>query len=313
VVVVEPPELTYLTATNPSPQKLPSTVHDPASVDLSVIVPAFNETARMPSMLVPALAHLLAAARTSEIVIVDDGSRDGTAAAALEMARAHAKDAGRRAVEIRVVSLARNQGKGGAVKHGMLHARGRRLLMVDADGASRFEDVEALWAQMDKMLPDDKTGDGEAVVVGSRAHLVKTEAVVKVGGSQTARYWSLTSSQRSPLRNVLMYGLHAVLRVVGVGHIQDTQCGFKLFSRGAAAQIFPRQHLRTWIFDVELLLLAKQLGIPAAEVPINWHEVPGSKLNVVWDSLQMLRDLLVMRGNQLTGRWAVRRDRKKDE
>jgi dolichyl-phosphate beta-glucosyltransferase len=163
-------------------------VHDPASVDLSVIVPAFNETARMPSMLVPALAHLLAAARTSEIVIVDDGSRDGTAAAALEMARAHAKDADRRAVEIRVVSLARNQGKGGAVKHGMLHARGRRLLMVDADGASRFEDVEALWAQMDKMLPDDKTGDGEAVVVGSRAHLVKTEAVVKVGGSKLARY-----------------------------------------------------------------------------------------------------------------------------
>jgi dolichyl-phosphate beta-glucosyltransferase len=71
--------------------------------------------------------------------------------------------------------------------------------------------------------------------------------------------------------------------------------------------------LRTWIFDVELLLLAKQLGIPAAEVPINWHEVAGSKLNVVWDSLQMLRDLLVMRGNQLTGRWVVRREKAKSE
>jgi dolichyl-phosphate beta-glucosyltransferase len=110
-----------------------------------------------------------------------------------------------------------------------------------------------------------------------------------------------------------MYGLHTILRVLGVGHIEDTQCGFKLFSRGAARAIFPRQHLRTWIFDVELLILAQQLGIPAVEVPINWHEVAGSKLNVVWDSLQMLRDLLVMRGNQLTGRWVVRRERKKTE
>jgi dolichyl-phosphate beta-glucosyltransferase len=103
-----------------------------------------------------------------------------------------------------------------------------------------------------------------------------------------------------------MYGLHTVLRLVGVGHIADTQCGFKLFSRRAARQIFPRQHLSTWIFDVEVLLLAKQLHIPAREVAINWHEVEGSKLNVVWDSLQMLRDLLVMRGNMITRRWGVR-------
>jgi len=102
-----------------------------------------------------------------------------------------------------------------------------------------------------------------------------------------------------------MYGLHTILRIVGVGHIRDTQCGFKLFSRSAAQQIFPAQHLATWIFDVELLLLAKQLGIPVAEVPIEWHEVPGSKLNVVKDSLQMLKDLLVLRANQLTGRWKI--------
>lgn len=114
-----------------------------------------------------------------------------------------------------------------------------------------------------------------------------------------------TPRQRSLLRNVLMYGLHTILRIVGVGHIRDTQCGFKLFTRRAAQQIFPLQHLATWIFDVELLLLAKQLGIPVAEVPVEWHEVAGSKLNVVKDSLQMLRDLLVLRGNQLVGRWKV--------
>jgi dolichyl-phosphate beta-glucosyltransferase len=102
-----------------------------------------------------------------------------------------------------------------------------------------------------------------------------------------------------------MYGLHTILRIVGVGHIRDTQCGFKLFTRPAAQRIFPQQHLTTWIFDVEILLLAKQMGIPVVEVPIEWHEIAGSKLNVVVDSLQMLRDLLVMRLNQLLGRWAV--------
>lgn len=111
-----------------------------------------------------------------------------------------------------------------------------------------------------------------------------------------------------------MYGLHTILRIVGVGHIRDTQCGFKLFSRAAAQQIFPAQHLPTWIFDVELLLLAKQLRIPVAEVPIQWHEVAGSKLNVVTASLQMLRDLLIVRANHLLGRWkAVPSPRRKSE
>ena len=110
-----------------------------------------------------------------------------------------------------------------------------------------------------------------------------------------------------------MYGLHTVLRIVGVGHIRDTQCGFKLFSRSAAQQIFPAQHLPTWIFDVELLLLAKQLRIPVAEVPIEWHEVAGSKLNVVTASLQMLRDLLIVRANHLLGRWTATPEKLKSE
>ncbi|KAH7903468.1 hypothetical protein BJ138DRAFT_1168096 [Hygrophoropsis aurantiaca] len=163
----------------------------------------------------------------------------------------------------------------------MLHARGRRLLMVDADGASRFEDIDLLDAAIDAHPTQD------AIAVGSRAHLVTTDAVVK----------------RSRLRNVLMYGLHTILRIVGVGHIRDTQCGFKLFPRAAAQRIFPAQHLATWIFDVELLLLAKARGIPVLEVDVAWEEVGGSKLSVVRDSLGMLRDLLVLRANQVCGRW----------
>ncbi|KAJ7300878.1 glycosyltransferase family 2 protein [Mycena albidolilacea] len=280
-IVTRTSETNYLCHASPKKPRPLATLAGPSTVDLTVVVPAYNETERLPIMLASTITHLTSPAlktkRTFEIVIVDDGSSDDTAAAALKLTAKYPK------CDIRVVTLEKNLGKGGAVRHGMLFGGGERLLMVDADDASRFADLEDLWTAMDKIAPDH----GAGVVVGSRAHLVKTEAVVK----------------RSLLRNILMYGLHTILRIVGVGHIRDTQCGFKLFSRAAAQQIFPAQHLPTWIFDVELLLLAKQLRIPVAEVPIQWHEVPGSKLNVVSASLQMLRDLLIVRANHLLGRW----------
>jgi len=292
---------------------LPS-IHDAASLDLSIIIPAYNETQRLPSMLSSTLEHLASfTKRTFEILIIDDGSSDGTATAALKLAAENYPK-----VDIRVVQLERNRGKGGAIRHGMLHARGRRLLMVDADGASRFADVELLLSALDTLAPAES--DAAGIAIGSRAHLVKTEAVVKVRPflflffPLPFLYVSLRAvRQRSFLRNFLMYGLHTVLRVAGVGHVRDTQCGFKLFSREAARALFPRQHLATWIFDVELLLLAKTLGIPVVEVPVTWHEVGGSKLSVVRDSLQMLRDLLILRANQLLGRWCTREERLKAE
>jgi len=282
-VITRPSERTYRSHVSPANALPLPSLADTGSVDLTVVIPAYNETKRLPSMLATTLAHLetpsIKNARTYEVLIVDDGSSDGTAAMAINLAHNYPDS------EIRVAKLEKNLGKGGAVRHAMLHSRGERLLMVDADGASRFEDLELLWKALDGLVSDNEP----ALAVGSRAHLVKTDAVVR----------------RSFLRNILMYGLHTILRIVGVGHIRDTQCGFKLFTRRAAQQIFPAQHLTTWIFDVELLLLAKQLGIPVEEVPVEWHEVAGSKLNVVLDSLQMLRDLLVLRGNQLFGRWKV--------
>lgn len=102
-----------------------------------------------------------------------------------------------------------------------------------------------------------------------------------------------------------MRALHIVLRLIGVGHVRDTQCGFKLFTRAAAQLIFPFQHLTGWIFDVEILMLAKKQDIPVVEVPITWHEVPESKVKVVRDSILMLKDLIVLRANHLSGRWLV--------
>jgi dolichyl-phosphate beta-glucosyltransferase len=312
--------LLYLSKDNlKEPLPLPK-LEDPATVELSIIVPAFNETERLPAMLDATVSYLEGAGwqkaptthkskaspklppdgfangsaksrrsqpssssrRTFEIIIVDDGSTDSTSSFALSLARTKYPN-----TDIKVVTLEKNIGKGGAVRHGMLHAGGERLLMADADGASRIEDLAALWSNMDEIIAKPSTKNERAAVVGSRAHQVKTEAVVK----------------RSLLRNILMYGLHTILRIVGVGHIRDTQCGFKLFSRSAAQQIFPSQHLPTWIFDVELLLIAKALGIEVGEVPVEWHEVAGSKLNVVTASIQMLRDLVVVRANMVVGRW----------
>jgi len=286
---IRPSEQRYRCAASPDvPKDLPRLEDTEATVDFSVVIPAFNEVPRLPTMLKQTVEHLSSSffqGRSVEIIIVDDGSSDNTSDMALKLAEEYKK------IDIRIVTLETNLGKGGAVRHGMLHTRGRRLLMVDADGASQFEDVDKLWVEMDRLI--ERT-DG-AIVIGSRAHLVKTEAVVK----------------RSMLRNMAMYALHVVLRLVGVGHIRDTQCGFKLFTRRAAQSIFPCQHLTGWIFDVEILLLAKQQDIPVSEVPINWKEVPESKLNVAKDSLLMFRDLMVLRSNQLSGRWKAPR-RKND-
>lgn len=222
--------------------------------------------------------------RSFEIIIVDDGSRDETSKLALKLSISHARTGTKD--EIRVVRLLTNRGKGGAVKHGFMHARGERILFVDADDATRFEDLEALWSKMDEQERKHE-GDSPVIAIGSRAHLVNSEAVVK----------------RSKLRNFLMKGFHTILRVLGVGHIGDTQCGFKLFNRAAARLVFPPLHLPTWIFDVELLMIAQALDIPVLEIPVHWKEIPGSKLNVAKASFGMLRDLLIMRANYMLGRW----------
>jgi dolichyl-phosphate beta-glucosyltransferase len=117
-----------------------------------------------------------------------------------------------------------------------------------------------------------------------------------------------------------MYSFHFLLRMVGVSEIRDTQCGFKvgspsfhlsfthrsqLFSRTSLVNIAPTLHLQTWLFDVEVLLLASLIRPPitVVEVPIQWHEVGGSKLNVLWDSIGMARDVVVLRANYMLGRW----------
>ena len=169
-----PSEETFRCAAFPKkPLSLPDLQNSDAAVDLSIVIPAFNEVPRLPDMLATTIKHLEKPEyrrRTCEIIIVDDGSTDKTTEKALQLAKLY------NSWDIRVVTLEVNLGKGGAVRHGMLHSRGLRLLMADADGASRFEDLEILWKELDRISPAGEP----ALVIGSRAHLIKTDAVVKV-------------------------------------------------------------------------------------------------------------------------------------
>ena len=222
---------------------------------------------------------------TWEILVMDDGSKDETSNVALLFAKEHHLSES----QLRVERLEENRGKGGAVTQGVLRALGHRILFADADGATKFSDFDLLNQDLDRLMNEREEQD--AIVIGSRAHMVKTDAVVK----------------RSPLRNFLMRSFHLLVHTLGVGHIRDTQCGFKLFSRRAAQKIFPSVHVDGWIFDVEVLLLADMLNIPVMEIDVTWHEVDGSKMSLMRDAINMALDLLVIRVNYMLGIWRIKR------
>lgn len=271
-------------------------------VSLSAIVPSYNEEDRVQLMLDDAWSYLAPRAAadpsfTFEILFVDDGSRDRTAEVIQSFVSTHEGGADR----IRLLKLRENQGKGGAVQQGMLHARGELLLMVDADGATRFSDVAKLESALQALVAQPGS-NGHGLAVGSRKHL-QSDAVA-------TRKW---------YRNVLMYGFHfLVSSLTGIAHIKDTQCGFKLFTRATAQYLFTNQHLRRWCFDVELLFLSVQSAfgsrteggrrsdaqrIGVVEVAVNWTEIPGSKINLLESSILMGRDLVLIRGAYMLGVW----------
>ncbi|CAH8503186.1 unnamed protein product [Schistosoma rodhaini] len=254
--------------------------------ELSVIIPAYNEVERLPTMLTEALNYLHKREDsdkkfTFEIIIVNDGSKDHT----LEIAHKYCKREG--SDTLRVISLDRNRGKGAAVRMGMLSARGRILLFVDADGATQFSDIEKLEEALASSVANRWNG-GMAVICGSRAHL-EEQALAK----------------RHPLRNLLMYGFKLFVWLVCVRGVRDTQCGFKLFSRPAARLLFHNLHVDRWAFDVDLLYLARHFDMNIVEIPVHWQEIPGSKLVPIFSWIQMAKDLLMIRLRYSLGAWKI--------
>jgi glycosyltransferase involved in cell wall biosynthesis len=237
---------------------------------LSIVIPAYNEEKRLPASLDKILEYLRARRwEFIEILVVDDGSTDGTAAL-VESYRA-------KAPAIRLVSNPGNRGKGFAVRNGMLAARGDWRLFTDSDLSAPIEELDKLIEAAERHKAD--------VAFGSRA---VDRSLVSVH-----QPWSREVSGR--IFNLIMRTL------TGLPH-RDTQCGFKLYRGEAAREVFTRQKLDGFGFDVEDLFIAKRLGLPALEVPVRWADVEGTRVSLK-TGLRAFSDLLVIRWNQLRGRY----------
>ncbi|XP_053695742.1 dolichyl-phosphate beta-glucosyltransferase [Sabethes cyaneus] len=265
-----------------------ASLEDEPTIQLSVIIPAFDEEKRLPIMLDECLEYLEAKQKSDknfsyELIIVSDGSRDNTVEVAQKYSVKYGTD------KVRVLALVVNRGKGGAVRLGMLSARGKYLLFADADGATKFTDYEKLEQSMKQLCGGSPNND--AIAIGSRAHLEK-EATAK----------------RTLFRTILMHGFHFLVWAFAVKKIRDTQCGFKLLTRSTARKIFTVMHVERWAFDVELLFIAQAYGIPVDEIAVNWTEIEGSKLTPFWSSLQMGRDLIFIWFRYAIGAWQLKKE-----
>ncbi|CAL5226048.1 g8860 [Coccomyxa viridis] len=258
-------------------EKVPiPSIFSEATKSLTIVIPAYNEERRLPSTLEETFRYLQrrrdaeGGAFSYEVIVVDDGSTDSTVHQAFEHVQRHGFDA------LRVLQLARNHGKGYAVKAGMLVGRGDLLLFMDADGATRVSDLEKLEAALAAISSGNTAGQGS---VGQKKN--STRIGLGIAAGSRAHLEGRALSQRSWSRNLLMHGFHLLVLLVAGGAIKDTQCGFKLFTRQAAQLLYSNQRLQRWCFDVELLFLAQHLEVPVVEECVNWTEIPGSKVSLV--------------------------------
>ncbi|XP_043253107.1 dolichyl-phosphate beta-glucosyltransferase [Colletes gigas] len=268
-------------------------LYDNWSVHLSIIVPAYNEEQRLPLMLDECLEYMeerLKNGCTYEIIVVSDGSTDQTVQIAQNYAQKHEN--------IRVLDLVKNRGKGGAVRLGILSARGSAILFADADGATKFRDLERLDDSLKFILgfdyknKPDEVSSSHAIICGSRAHLEKEE-----------------TAKRTFFRLLLMHGFHFLVWLWGVRGIRDTQCGFKLLTRNSARLVFQALHVERWAFDVEMLYIAKILNIPIVEIAVNWTEIEGSKIVPFWSWVQMGGDLFFIWYKYRIGAWKIKKSK----
>ena len=239
-------------------------------LELSIVIPAFNEEERLAESLKRIRAYAKGRSLQFEVLVVDDGSTDGTAAL-VERTRCEFS-------ELRLISNSRNRGKGFSVRQGMLEARGEIALFTDADLSAPIEEADKLLAAL-----RDGAYDG---AIGSRA---------------VDR--SLIDVHQSRFREVAGIIFNHIVRW-GVGlPFHDTQCGFKAFRREKSRVIFELQRTEGFGFDPEILFLAQKSGLRIAEIPVRWAHNPATKVHVFSDSIRMFLDLLAVRWNALLGRY----------
>jgi len=238
-----------------------------AQLDLSVVVPAYNEETRLPAYLDKILSYLEFLEISFEIIVVDDGSTDSTA----KIVGGYST----RAKNVRLIRLPNNRGKGFAVKTGMLQAIGAQRLFADADGATPITELDRLRRAIQ---------DGADVAIGSRA-LRDDTCVIKA----------------HLYRKVIGRVFSFLVNSLTVRGIKDTQCGFKLFTAESAGAAFSRQTIDDFGFDVEVLFICRSGGYRITEVTVNWSDQKGSKVRLIRDSVRMFMDLLKVRSNDLRG------------
>ena len=236
--------------------------------DISIIIPAYNEESRLAKTLDDILQYLAERKERFEVIVVDDGSADKTASVALQYEE---KTKG----VVRMLTYPANRGKGYAVKFGMTNGQGNLLLYNDADGATPIREIERL---------ENAIAQGADIAIGSRAAFSRDTSVKTV--------W---------YRKFMGRSFNSIVNFLLLPGVMDTQCGFKMFKRHAAAEVFGKQKAERFSFDVELLFLARKAGFTVAEVPVNWTNIPGSKVNLVSDSFAMFCDLLRFRLRDLFG------------
>lgn len=245
------------------------------NVFVSVVIPAYNEESRIGPSLIRVRDYLGGKGFASEIIVVDDGSTDGTAAAA--KGALPAPPAGR------VLTRPQNRGKGYSVREGVLASRGRWILFTDADLSTPIEELDKFLGLLDS---------GPDVLIGSRA-LPESDVQVR----------------QHPVREVMGKAFNILVRLLALRGIRDTQCGFKLFSREAARAVFPKARIDGFGFDVEILRLCRKLGFRILQVPVVWRNSAPSKVRLVSSSLGMIADLVKIR---LAGTRDEKRGPKKD-
>lgn len=242
-------------------------------LDLSIIIPAFNEERRLPKAIEQIGSYLSARPLQAEILVVDDGSSDATP----KLIESYlGKYPG-----LRLITNDRNRGKGFSVRHGMLEARGEIALFTDADLSTPIEEADKLLAALRE--------NGFDAAIGSRA---LDRSLIEV-------HQSAFRERAGTFFNRL------VRRIAGIG-FSDTQCGFKAFRRERTRIIFQQQRIERFGFDPEILFLAKRHGLRVAEIPVQWSHDSGTKVNVIKDGIRMFLELLVIRWNSLRGFYPVK-------
>jgi dolichyl-phosphate beta-glucosyltransferase len=234
---------------------------------ISIVIPAYNESARIGKALGEVLRCVRERAWNAEVLVINDGSSDRTAAIVQEFAQLHR--------EVRLLNNAKNRGKGFSVRHGVLHAVGEIVMFTDADLSAPMEEAELLF---------DALRQGADIAIGSR--------------------WLQRQRQihKQPLyRQFFGRCFNAVTRLVMGLPFADTQCGFKAFRRPVAQTIFQLQRIERWGFDPELLFIALKRGYKVQEVPVTWGHDERSRLSYLKDGIKMLEDVAYIRWEAFAG------------